>query len=91
LPLCLQQTDPEKTSIFNQIFDLQDQLQNAGLDLIVKRGIITRIDIKDSTASDSFFFRCPKLPADLDARIGVRRNPQNPNKIEKIFGFNAIQ
>ena len=26
----------------------------------------------------------------MDARIGVRRNPQNPNKKEKIFGFNTI-
>ena len=43
--------------------------------------------MRDST---SFFFRCPKLPSDLDARIGVRRNPQNPNRKQKIFGFNAI-
>lgn len=90
LTLCLQQAHPDKPNIFNQIFGLQDQLQKAGLDLIVKRGVITRISIEDSTASDSFFFRCPKLPADMDARIGVRRNPQNPNKKEKIFGFNAI-
>jgi hypothetical protein len=90
LTLCLQQADPEKPGIFNQIFGLQDQLQKEGLDLIVKRGVITRIDIKDSTASDSFFFRCPKLPADMDARIGVRRKPKNPNRKEKIFGFNAI-
>jgi len=26
----------------------------------------------------------------MDARIGVRRNPQNPNRKQKIFGFNAI-
>jgi hypothetical protein len=30
------------------------------------------------------------MPSDLDARIGVRRNPQNPDRTEKIFGFNAI-
>ncbi len=33
---------------------------------------------------------CPKLPKDRDARIGVRRNPQNPDKKEKIFGYNAV-
>jgi len=33
---------------------------------------------------------CPKLPKDTDARIGVRRNPQNPNKKEKIFGYNLV-
>ena len=26
----------------------------------------------------------------MDAKIGVRRNPKNPDRIEKIFGFNAI-
>jgi hypothetical protein len=30
------------------------------------------------------------MPYDPDARIGVRRNPQNPDRKEKIFGFNAI-
>jgi len=26
----------------------------------------------------------------MEARIGVRRNPQNPNRKQKIFGFNAV-
>jgi hypothetical protein len=33
---------------------------------------------------------CPKLPKDTDARIGVRRNPQNPDKKQKIFGYNLV-
>lgn len=33
---------------------------------------------------------CPKLPKDTDARIGVRRDPQNPDKKQKIFGYNAV-
>jgi len=33
---------------------------------------------------------CPKLPKDTDARIGVRRNPQDPNKKQKIFGYNLV-
>jgi hypothetical protein len=90
LALSLEEADPEKPSIFNQIFGLKEELHTAGLDLVVKRGMLTKIVIDDSTYSDSFFFRCPKLPSDMDARIGVRRNPQNPNRKEKIFGFNAI-
>jgi hypothetical protein len=90
LTLCLQETDPNKPSICNQIFGLEEELQRAGLNLIVKRGVITSIVLNDSTTTDSFFFRCPKLPADMDARIGVRRNPQNPNRKQKIFGFNAL-
>jgi hypothetical protein len=90
MTLALQEADPEKTSIFNQIFGVQEELQRENLDLIVKRGVFTEIILGDSAKTDSFFFRCPKLPHDMDARIGVRRNPKNPDRIEKIFGFNAI-
>jgi hypothetical protein len=90
LTLCLQEANPNKPSIFNQIFRLEKDLQTVNLDLIVKRTVITGIVLDDSTKTDTFFFRCPKLPADMDARIGVRLNPQNPNRKQKIFGFNAI-
>ena len=33
---------------------------------------------------------CHKLPKDTDARIGVRRNPQNPDKKQEIFGYNLV-
>ena len=88
LTLSLESANPEKASIFNKIFDLEEKLQSAGLDLVVKRGVLTKIVMGDDI--DSFFFRCPKLPADIDARIGVRRDPQNPNRKQKVFGFNAI-
>jgi hypothetical protein len=88
LTLCLESANPEKPSPFNQIFKLEKELRIAGLDLAVKRGLITNIVFKNDT--DSFFFRCPKLPTDMEARIGVRRDPKNPNRKEKIFGFNAV-
>ena len=90
LTLFLKEADPEEPNIFNQIFGLEKELHNARLDLIVKRGVVTKIDMGESTLSDSFFFRCPKLPSDMEARIGVRRDPQNPNRKQKIFGFNAV-
>jgi len=98
LTLFLKEADPEdsaaktagKSSTFNRIFGLEKDLHEKSLDLIVKRGIITKIHIRDSISSDAFFFRCPKLPADMEARIGVRRDPQNPNRKQKIFGFNAV-
>lgn len=46
------------------------------------------VDINPETGAISI--ACPKLPKDMDARIGVRRNPQNPDKKEKIFGYNAV-
>ncbi len=88
LALSLEAANPEKPSIFNQIFGLEKKLKTAGLDLLVKRGVITKIVTTADT--DSFFFRCPKLPSDMDARIGVRRDPQNSNRKQKVFGFNAI-
>jgi len=90
LTLALREANPEEPSFFNQIFGLENELHHVGLHLIVKRGVITKIDMGESRCSDSFFFRCPKLPSDMEARIGVRRDPQNPNRKQKIFGFNAV-
>jgi len=86
--LALEPAKPEKPGLFKLLFGLKDELENVGLDLVVKRGVVDKINLADDT--DSFFFRCPKLPADTEARIGVRRNPQNPNRKQKIFGFNAV-
>ena len=33
---------------------------------------------------------CPKLPKDTDAKIGVRRDPKDPNRKQKIFGYNLV-
>jgi hypothetical protein len=90
LTLSLNGADPDEPSIFNRIFGLENELQQAGLDLNVKRGVITKISMGESRFTDSFFFKCPKLPSDREARIGVRRDPQNPNRKQKIFGFNAV-
>lgn len=90
LAVSLEQADPENPSVLNQIFGLKEDLKKASLDIVAKRGVLTKIVLEDDTRTDSFFFRCPKLPADTEARIGVRRNPKNPNKKEKIFGFNAV-
>jgi hypothetical protein len=89
LTLSLEEANSEKPSIMNQIFELKEELRKAVLHIVLKRGVLTKIVIGDSTHTDSFFFRSPKLPSDTDARIGVRRNPQNPNK-KKIFGFDVI-
>jgi hypothetical protein len=47
---------------------------------------VTAINFDDGSITIS----CPKLPKDTDARIGVRRNPQNPDKKQKIFGYNLV-
>jgi len=87
LSLSLQIADPEKPSPFNQIFGVEEELKSHGLDVLVRKIHFHSIRLDQI---DSFFFRCPKLPSDTEARIGVRKNPKNPDKVEKVFGYNAI-
>jgi len=87
LTLSLKIADPEQPNPFNKIFGVQEELRTQGLDVIIRKIHFHSITIDQI---DSFFFRCPKLPSDTEARIGVRRNPKNPDKVEKIFGYNAI-
>lgn len=39
---------------------------------------------------DRVALRCPKIPTDTDARIGVRNDPKNSAKKQKIFGYNMV-
>ena len=87
LTLSLKIADPEQPNPFNKIFGVDEELKSHGLDVIIRRINFHSISLDQI---DSFFFRCPKLPSDPEARIGVRRNPKNPDKVEKIFGYNAI-
>jgi len=87
LTLSLKIADPEKPSPFNKIFGVEEELKAHGLDVSIQKINFHSISLDQI---DSFFFRCPKLPSDTEARIGVRRNPKNPDKVEKVFGYNAI-
>jgi len=87
LTLSLKIADPEQPNPFTKIFGVQEVLKPHDLDLSVRKTNFHSINLDQI---DSFFFRCPKLPSDMEARIGVRRNPKNPDKVEKVFGYNAI-
>jgi hypothetical protein len=88
LVLTLEQANHEQPSILNQLFGVKKELAEAKFDLVAKRGLLHSINLADEV--DSFVFSCPKLPTDTEARIGVRRDLKNPNRKEKIFGFNAV-
>jgi len=94
LTLSLKIADPKQQNPFNKIFGVEEELKAHGLDVIIRKINFHSINIDQidsfSVASRTDFFRCPKLPSDRDARIGVRRNPKNPDKLEKIFEYNAI-
>lgn len=71
-----------------KLLGIEEELKNANLMLLVFNSRISQVnlDFKDNPV----FVRCPKIPADLDAKIGCRRDKTNPNKTEKIFGFHVI-
>jgi len=68
------------------LFGVEEELNRQQLCINTIRSNVTNINFND----DSITIRCPKLPKDMDARIGVRRDPQNPDKKEKIFGYNLV-
>lgn len=75
--------EEENTEI---LLGVHDQLQKHNLKLQSIRSNACCVD----AMTGNFTFSCPKLPKDTDARIGVRRDPQNSNKKQKIFGYNAV-
>jgi hypothetical protein len=68
------------------LFGVQQQLNRQLLCINTLRSNVTNINFNDG----SMTICCPKLPKDTNARIGVRRNPQNPDKKQKIFGYNLV-
>lgn len=68
------------------LFGVKDELAKQNLCIQTVRSNVIHVDPIDA----SITIRCPKLPKDTDAKIGVRRDPQNQDKKEKIFGYNAI-
>jgi len=75
-----------------RFFRVEEPLSKLGLVLRFPQSNVHSISLSDliGEASNTFRFRCPRLPYDRDARIGVRRKPSNPDKTEKIFGYNAV-
>ena len=68
------------------LFKVKENLDKQNLCINTIRSNVSCINLDDSSMTMS----CPKLPTDTDAKIGVRRNPQNPSKKQKIFGYNLV-
>lgn len=77
-------TDEQKNTAI--LFGVEEELAKQQLCINTLRSNVSSINFDDGTITIS----CPKLPKDTDARIGVRRDPQNPDKIQKIFGYNLV-
>jgi len=68
------------------LFGAKKELDKQNLCINAIRSNVSSINFDDG----SMTMCCPRLPKDTDARIGVRRDPQNPNKKQKIFGYNLV-
>jgi hypothetical protein len=68
------------------LFGVDQHLQQQQLCINALRSNETNINFSDG----SMTICCPRLRKDTDARIGVRHYPQNPDKIQKIFGYNLV-
>ena len=68
------------------LFGVNEELERQGLCLQTLRTNVTDVNPDDGSITIS----CPKLPKDTDARIGVRNDPKNLDKKEKIFGYNLV-
>jgi hypothetical protein len=77
-------TDEQKNTAI--LFGVDKKLDRQQLCINTVRSNVTAIN----PYNRSITICCPKLPKDTDARIGVRRDPQNPDKKQKIFGYNVI-
>jgi len=68
------------------LFGVEEELAKQQLCIETIRSNVSSINFEDG----SITIRCPKLPKDTDARIGVRRDPKNPDRKQKIFGYNLV-
>jgi len=68
------------------LFKVKENLDKQNLCINTIRSNVSCINLDDG----SMTMECPKLPKDTDAKIGVRRNPQNPSKKQKIFGYDLV-
>jgi len=88
LCLKLKNIDEKPTIRQNQtamLFDVKQELDKHNLFIDTIRSNIADINLE----TGDVILRCPKIPKDTDAKIGVRRNPKNGRK-QKIFGYNLV-
>ena len=68
------------------LFGVEEEFDRQHLSIQTFRSNV--LDIKPDDGSVTMC--CPKLPKDTDARIGVRRDPKNSDRKDKIFGYNLV-
>ena len=84
----LPKEDDRLQSELARILGVEKKLSQKGLYLKLTSSCVSRIDLTGN--NPLIYVRCPRMPSDLEAKIGYRRSNHNPNKKVKIFGFQAM-
>jgi len=80
--------EDQRPSELASILGLEKRLSQEGLYLKTLSSSISRIDLTQE--KPLIYVRCPRIPADLQAKIGYKRANHNPNKKVKVFGYQAM-
>ncbi|KAF0119120.1 MAG: Uncharacterized protein FD151_2068 [bacterium] len=75
--------DPSIRDPTLKLLDIEDELKKHNLSLKYHSHIV-------GVSQNTYTIKCPKLPKDTDARVGVRPSKLFPGKIERVFGYNAM-
>jgi len=84
----LPKEEDQEQSELAHILGLEKELSERGLYLKTISSCISKIDLTEE--EPLIYVSCPRMPADLEAKIGYRRSNHNPNKKVKIFGYEAM-
>ncbi len=77
----------QKPSELAHVLGLEKRLSEEGLYLKLLSSSISRIDLTGDVPL--LYVSCPKIPADLEAKIGYKRANHNPNKKVAVFGYQS--
>ncbi|MBA7499500.1 MAG: hypothetical protein GH144_01620 [Clostridia bacterium] len=78
----------EKPSELAHVLGLEKRLSEEGLYLKLLSSSISRIDLTGD--EPLVYVSCPRVPADLEAKIGYKRANHNPNKKVAVFGYQSM-
>jgi len=85
---------PYNPELFNEkdqtakLFGVEEELKIHNLMLVSLRSNISKVEL--NLMDNPVYVRCPRMPYDLDAKVGYRRSKYNPNKKEGVFGYQVV-
>ena len=71
-----------------KLLGIEKELRECNLMLKPIRSNISKVE--PNLKEHPVYVRCPKIPSDLDAKTGHRRDKVNPDKTEYVFGYNLV-